>query len=527
MLIELLLVAVMRSHPPVAFMDSSRMIDSQPVVPPQSLSMASQEPLVKDIRTKASHASGAETGPQSWILSGTCKYRETDEQFELAFGSRLRFKNSVIGPLQLIFGFDGQKCWGLNWSGVAHYVDIGNAKYNELLNRIISGNWSLPASPISIEKAVRDSDDYDLTITLPTDRISARLIVSQKTMLPVSLSYRADSGDETWEFDGYQRFSSRTFPTQILDKMPGQTDTYTILSAKQTKTVDSTFELPHVQGSNAAFDSRVNASVDIKSIGGYMFVKPKVDGKESGWFFLDTGAEVMCIDPKLANDLGAKVMGHEVTSGVVATINLPICRTNSFSLGPITLSHPTFLELDMSSFTKAFGIEISGICGYDFLAHAILDIDPIGSKLTLYQKAVSNLPDGLAWQPIKFSGQIPCSACEFDQKNSGVFSLDTGSGSTVDFYSPTVARLSMASNRPTTKAQTGGAGGSTESLTVTIDSFVLGGHRFDHPEVGLQTTKTGVFASSFLDGNVGMGLMSHFRMILDYPQSRMAFIWEK
>ena len=39
-------------------------------------------------------------------------------------------------------------------------------------------------------------------------------------------------------------------------------------------------------------------------------------------------------------------------------------------------------------------------------------------------------------------------------------------------------------------------------------------------------SKTGVFASPYRVGNIGMGIMGRFRLVLDYAYERMAFARE-
>ncbi|MDR3691112.1 MAG: retropepsin-like aspartic protease [Fimbriimonas sp.] len=470
-------------------------------------------------------ASGAKSGEQSWILTGNCKYREAADSLEIDLDGKSRFRIATRGGLASTVGFDGKSCWEASWSGVAHKVDVGSPLYYNFVGWVLSGAWALKGTPIVMKEPTVDGDRIIVPLQLPGIAIAAQLTLTKTTMLPERLSFTGDSGKETWIFGGYQRFGSRTFATAIQDVLPGQTDPYTVTDAKQARVREDIFHPEDKGAIDVAFDHSAQPSVQFKSIAGYMFVQPKVDGKEAGWFFLDTGAEGMCIDPKFAKDLGAVEVGHDVTSGVVATLRMPICRTQSFTLGPVTLNAPTFLELDMSPFSKGFGMDIRGICGYNLLARCIDDIDPATSKLSLYEATDPSLPTGAKWEPMMYSGQVPCVKCGFESGQMGLFTLDTGSGSSVDFYSPTVARLHMTEGGPTQKIQTGGAGGSAESLSKKIASFTLGTHRFEGPTVGLQLTKEGVFSVPYLDGNIGMTFMAHYRLIFDYPRNRVCLIW--
>ena len=134
------------------------------------------------------------------------------------------------------------------------------------------------------------------------------------------------------------------------------------------------------------------------------------------------------------------------------------------------------------------------------------------------------MPIKTNWIDFRFHGSTPSLVCQFEGDHEGIFSVDTGSGSTVDFFSPTVTKYDLLKGRKTSNTITGGAGGSSESKSGSIAWFKLGSKRFENPTVGFQTTTKGGFASPFSDGNLGMGFLGKFRMILDYQQSKIGLI---
>ncbi len=306
--------------------------------------------------------------------------------------------------------------------------------------------------------------------------------------------------------------------------MTETTDSYNIDEVKPVSINPSLFAMPAPDLADTSYDFSIGNDIEVKRMMGYMFVHPLINGKDVGWFFLDTGADVMCIDPKVSAAANFKKLGVDTTAGVVAVVKLPIVRGTTFQLGPVTIKNPTFYDFDMSPFQVFKSIQITGICGYDFLARAILDIDPASSKIKVYQPTKADLPSEINWEAAAFNGDTPCIDCSFEGDHRGVFSLDTGSTSTVDLFSPIVSKLGLLNGRSTQSAGTGGAGGSTESKMATLAYFEIGGHRFEKPTVGLQITKQGVFASPYLAGNVGMGFLAQFRLVLDYPDSRIGFI---
>ena len=117
-------------------------------------------------------------------------------------------------------------------------------------------------------------------------------------------------------------------------------------------------------------------------------------------------------------------------------------------------------------------------------------------------------------------------SCGFGPGRAGTFAIDTGSGSAVDFFSPTVEKFDLLKDRAVTTGMTGGAGGTAASKSGKIEWFEFAGKRFDQLTVGFQLTKKGVYASPFFDGNIGEGVFRNGRLVLDYRRSRLAFLPE-
>jgi hypothetical protein len=481
---------------------------------------STSDPTLSTILEKAVVATGA-NARTAYRCEGTCLSHGAKEKFRFDFDGT-SFLNSATGTLIDNAGFDGKSCWIENWSGVPHYVGLVDKDSNELLAWVTTGQWALGDCPLTRRLTDLSGGQISLEIKPKDGETPATLTLDEDTMLPKKLKYWTESGDETWSFSDYQKFGGRTLPRHTTHQMSQTTDWYDIDKAEQAKVNPAEFALPKPDFSDTSYSDATGNEIEIRRIFGYLFVRPLVNGKDVGWFFLDSGADVMCIDPKFAQNDQFEDLGTDTTAGVVAVVKLKIFRGKSFQLGPVTIKNPTFYGFDMTPF-QAFGIQVSGICGYDFLARSVLQVDPKALKIKIFNPAIAPKFDNVRWEHLTFNGNTPSITCSFEGDHSGVFSLDTGSSSTVDLFSPIVAKLGLLQGRETASVNTGGAGGSAESKTGTISYFEVGGHRFDKPTVGLQVTKQGVFASPYLAGNVGMGFLGHFRLIFDYGHSRMGF----
>lgn len=469
------------------------------------------------IRAVAAKEIGGGTG--AWELKGTAFIHNVKEPFEMKFDSDGRFLMADGLPLPDSQGYDGKTVWYDGPSGVPHTLVLQDKDVYRVMAWVTDGEWASRRAELSF------TQDQDGKVgASPTGGVlTARIEFDAAHSLPAKLSYWTSSGDESWMFENYRRFGGRLVPTHLIHHVGSQDQTIDFSEGRRIPAASDDFAMPPADQSNSSFDPRAGDQIEVKHIGGYMFVHPLVNDQDVGWFFLDTGADVMCIDLAVAKKLGLPALGRDVAAGSVAVADYSICRGDSFQLGPITLEKPTLFEFDLSGISKAFKLPLGGICGYDFISRADLVINPKGTTITVLKPGAATVPAGTHWTSLDFDGNTPCIQCDFEG-GRGDFNFDTGSGETVDFFSPAVKRLHLLDQKGVSSGVTGGAGGIAASKSGNIAWFELAGHRIDSPHVGLQITDKGTFASPYLTGNVGMGFIAKYTLVLDYKNKRLALL---
>jgi hypothetical protein len=463
------------------------------------------------------------TDLQNVHVAGVQTLHGTTQRFVMHLDKGYIYKMTSMGDLPEEDGFDGKIAWHLNGSGLPHVESYSDRDLSRIEAYIQAGVWACKGSPIKIVSELGN----DLVVKCDDGKTTATLRLDPKTHTAKTLSCWGSSGTESWTFGGYKDVNGALIPSTI-EHASGETKDYTTITQFQMPiSGEVSYSIPSVQTNGFTYDLNVSPSVDVKRIAGYLLVRPKLDSKDEGWWFLDTGAEVMVIDPVVARAHKMKVVGKDSVSGVVASITTNFSKGTSFQLGPVTIKNSSYMELDLAPFSEGLGIKIAGICGYDFIGRVSLDIDPKKQTIGVFPTGNNALPDGENWISFLFHGELPSLVCKFEGSREGLFSLDTGSNSSVDFFSPTVTKYDLLKDRKVDSVMTGGAGGASESKTGILDYFTVGQKKFLKPNVGFQITTKGGFASPFLDGNIGMGFMSKFRMILDYQKSKLALIESK
>ena len=198
-------------------------------------------------------------------------------------------------------------------------------------------------------------------------------------------------------------------------------------------------------------------------------------------------------------------------------------RGKTLQLGPLTLSDPIYVELELAFLAPAFGVEIAGIVGFEVFSRAILALDLESTTLAIYDPETFDLGED-AWTPLVLDRRIPSLRCRFEGDREGLFKLDLGDNGTVTFYTPAVESLKLLDGRQVSPSQVGGVGGSGKASAGNLEWFEIGGQRIEPLWATFSQTEVGVFSSSQALGNLGTKMLDPFLVVLDYPSSRLALL---
>jgi predicted aspartyl protease len=266
------------------------------------------------------------------------------------------------------------------------------------------------------------------------------------------------------------------------------------------------------------FDPAVAAAVDVKRAKtGNLLVRPRVNGREAGWFIFDTGAGICVVSKSRAKDLELKDAGELDTAGVGAA---KLLRAGSLVLGPLSLEDVPMIELDLSFLKPYLGEEISGVIGYGLLSRCVAEIDLAAPSIALKDPA-EFLLKGCEWTAADLGAFTPVVKARFED-HDGLFLLDTGANDSLSIRSATVNDLHLLAGRETTDAKIGGAGGFMKAKAGRIAKFELGTITETNLDAMFELeAKKG--SDPRIAGKIGVGLLKKRVLITDYARSRVAF----
>jgi hypothetical protein len=203
-----------------------------------------------------------------------------------------------------------------------------------------------------------------------------------------------------------------------------------------------------------------------------------------------------------------------------------VFRSETLEFGPLTLQGTKYAGVNIPFGESIFGDRAVGIAGFDLFAETVFEIDVAGGVARVYDPATYELPDGVEWQTLELIFSLPHATMLFEGDHEGVFALDTGYGDSVAFFEHVVEQYALLDGRKTRGRRLLNFGGSTPVREGTLDWLVLGGTRLDDVD-RCHFAQGDVLAYPDPDrtsGLLGMHVLRHFRVVLDYTNRRVAFI---
>ncbi|MBM4113216.1 MAG: hypothetical protein FJ253_07555 [Phycisphaerae bacterium] len=296
----------------------------------------------------------------------------------------------------------------------------------------------------------------------------------------------------------------------------------------------------------AIFDASAPAFVesDWGRSGSFVLVSPRVNGRDVGWFILDTGASGCTMTSTAARAAGAVAVGSTLIQGSDETT---VFRCDSLSLGPFRVEDVHVTGLDMERSSLPFGREIAGILGRNVFESAIVVLDGPSRSVRLLDPAA---PDSIErattilrvtergadradagrieWIPITMQRELPHVPVAFDGDREASFILDTGADATIHFFADTVDQNDLLESQGVrvTGTKTQVTFGRRASISDgTIEDLRLGSRQVGPSKASFARPGDGV--SKHLGGSaglVGMGIMRNFVVVIDEPGRRVAFL---
>ncbi|MBV9271565.1 MAG: aspartyl protease family protein [Candidatus Eremiobacteraeota bacterium] len=270
---------------------------------------------------------------------------------------------------------------------------------------------------------------------------------------------------------------------------------------------NSVFDVP--ASSTVAVNGSV--TVPIEERNGHLFTQVSVHGK-SLRFLIDTGAQGVVLDGKVALQLGLMPEGRLQVTGAQRTGGLGMAPLDAVQIGGATLPTGIVSVLDLSE--QNTGLEnVDGILGFPFFASADVKIDPNRLTMTIAK------PGGLVKDGTPIPVDIDRELVEIEGKINGIegrFVIDTGNSIELLVFRPFLDRHNgLVPMNNAGFAPNYGVGGSARAMTSIVDELDFGSYRLYNRYANVMLATSGAFADRFDAGNIGYATLRNFVITYD------------
>jgi predicted aspartyl protease len=251
---------------------------------------------------------------------------------------------------------------------------------------------------------------------------------------------------------------------------------------------------------------------------GQIEVQVSVNGHPGEWFVVDTGAEYSILDQQLAKSLQLPVFRRGQRD---------FARGVTLRIGAVELSDQEVMILPLENFRRQ-GRAIVGLIGYDLFARYVVSFDYLARTMTICDPRAFQPPRGATTVPLTFAGRlavVPVTIALDDTQSSlaARVILDTGASQSLILRYPFADARGLIDRAR--QYQTAVAG-SVESATVAflqlpVKSVSLAGSSFPAVVLRIYSQPANAGGDTRTDGALGNGILSHFRVTLDYSRKQM------
>lgn len=261
--------------------------------------------------------------------------------------------------------------------------------------------------------------------------------------------------------------------------------------------------------------------------GNRIYIPAKVNGHDVT-VLLDSGAETSVLDRAWADAHGIKSEGQVTAVGTGGQAQGAFAGDVSFEVGSLRLQNLNVATLDLSAIAKQLGAPLPVILGAEVFKQLIVDIDFETKQIAFHDPKGFKPPKGAVVVPVKStSGGIRSVPVSIEGSPTVQVDFDIGNGSPF-LVSPAYWQpQKLLEGRLNSKVMSGAVGGMREQPIATLKTLEFAGVTFREVPAVFQLAGNTAIDSERSVGNVGLPILSRFRMLTDYPNDRLYLVAHK
>jgi len=254
-----------------------------------------------------------------------------------------------------------------------------------------------------------------------------------------------------------------------------------------------------------------------------IFFPARVNGVDTV-VILDSGAESTVFDTRFAEKAGLKPQGAVTAMGTGGTSTAGLIRGVTIKVGNLSLNDLTVASIDLAQIEKAVGHEMPVILGKEIFTQLVVDIDFENRRIAFSDPAGFTPPAGAAQVPITAVDGLRAVPVSIEGRPPALFDFDLGNGTALLIFPSYAAAEKLLEGRPQSTGLGGAVGGIREDRVAVINSLSFAGVTFTGVPTSFPPPGPSAVDSDHTQGNLGLPVLSRFRLITDYPQDRLYLV---
>jgi predicted aspartyl protease len=464
--------------------------------------------------------------------TGSVSYSGRTGRYEDFFLSPDMVRSEMtLGPLKVVQAYDGAVAWTQDQNGAVS--EIAGYQKREIAESVWMQSHSFlfkdrhPGSIEYLGLSERDGRQYHMVAFYPFNEDTTLCFFDPATAYEELQIDKADGLESVTRFDDYRLVEGVLVPFHVTNVLTEANVTMEYWAEKvlYDSAIDrSIFTQPDESASDYRFATQCDSvRIPFASKGGHIHVPVTINGKRFR-FILDSGASVNVVDATVVKDFDLPEAGKASTRGIAGFEDVGLVKIDSMAVGEIVLLSQVAAVADLKIPSLVADEPFGGLLGYDFLSRFPVLVDFANKSLTVYNPRTFKSAEGGAEVPFFLTGRVPTVRAILDGV-PGDFIIDLGnSGKSLVHSESRLAKELGGRLRDVTEGNSGavfGIGGKVASRRAVVSEFVLGGISWRDVSVDVTASSSGVGGSTELAGNIGVKTLRGYRVLFDYPGSRI------
>jgi predicted aspartyl protease len=254
-----------------------------------------------------------------------------------------------------------------------------------------------------------------------------------------------------------------------------------------------------------------------------VYLPVTVDGRPMTAIF-DTGATASAVDAGVLMLLHHAAAGAFPVPGENGVGAAGVVQGVDLGIGALSLRGLTVASLDLASIAAKSGEPWSAILGDEVFYETVVDLDFPGRRVAFYDPASFKPPAGAITVVLARDGDTRLVPLSLDGGPPALFIMDTGFSESLRIAPALARRQGLMAGQTGRPVVIGGIGGEAKGVIAEVGSVKLGGVSFAPVSAVFSDTWPSATYTDRVEGLLGLGLLNHFRVIVDWPHDRLYLI---